>query len=177
MSTASILRKSIYTRTKLTTHFPLSSRTFTTSPLVLEKKPSSPSSPPPWASQPGPPRLPKEEQEIFDKLQKSSTGAFSTMKSDAPPDIKIDEPSDVMEQHPNMRRGEKPLFEGERNPQTGEVGGPKTNPLKYGDYAYNGRVTGKFFPSSSPLPSILSLPLLILSLLFLALWVYRDALP
>lgn len=64
------------------------------------------------------------------------------MKSDAPPDIKIDEPSDVMEQHPNMRRGEKPLFDGERNPQTGEVGGPKTNPLKYGDYSYNGRVTG-----------------------------------
>lgn len=31
-----------------------------------------------WSPGPSPPRLPKEEQEIFEQLQKDSTGAFST---------------------------------------------------------------------------------------------------
>ena len=34
-----------------------------------------------------------------------------------------------------------PEFEGNVNPKTGEVNGPKQDPLKYGDWAYNGRVT------------------------------------
>ncbi|KAF3905798.1 hypothetical protein AA313_de0205138 [Arthrobotrys entomopaga] len=45
-------------------------------------------------------------------------------------------------QHPDLLKGgEKPLFEGDRNPVTGEVGGPKTDPVKYGDWSFNGRVT------------------------------------
>lgn len=43
-----------------------------------------------------------------------------------------------------MRRGAKPEFEGEKNPKTGEVGGPKNEPLRWGgsgDWSYNGRVT------------------------------------
>lgn len=46
--------------------------------------------------------------------------------------------------HPNMRRGAPPEFEGEVNPKTGEVGGPKNEPLRWGvegDWSYNGRVT------------------------------------
>jgi hypothetical protein len=46
--------------------------------------------------------------------------------------------------HPNMRRGAPPEFEGETNPKTGEVGGPKNEPLRWGavgDWSYNGRVT------------------------------------
>lgn len=38
----------------------------------------------------------------------------------------------------------KPEFEGETNPKTGEVGGPKNEPLRWGhegDWSYNGRVT------------------------------------
>lgn len=41
-------------------------------------------------------------------------------------------------------RGAKPEFEGDTNPKTGEVGGPKTEPLRWGsagDWSYNGRVT------------------------------------
>lgn len=41
-------------------------------------------------------------------------------------------------------RGAPPEFEGERNPRTGEVGGPKNEPLRWGaagDWSYNGRVT------------------------------------
>lgn len=48
------------------------------------------------------------------------------------------------ELHPDVRRGAKPEFEGDRNPKTGEVGGPKNEPLRWGDkgdWSYNGRVT------------------------------------
>lgn len=48
------------------------------------------------------------------------------------------------ELHPNVRRGAKPEFEGEVNPKTGEVGGPKNEPLRWGaagEWAYNGRTT------------------------------------
>jgi hypothetical protein len=46
--------------------------------------------------------------------------------------------------HPNLRRGAPPEFEGDVNPKTGEVGGPKNDPLRWGergDWSFNGRVT------------------------------------
>ncbi|GAD94574.1 DUF1674 domain protein [Paecilomyces variotii No. 5] len=112
----------------------------------------------PFARPPAPPRLPKEEQEIFEELQKQSTGAFSTPRTppkvnqspnsapepEAAPSRQINASGDGEELHPNMRMGAQPEFEGERNPKTGEVGGPKTEPLRWGgggDWSYNGRVT------------------------------------
>jgi hypothetical protein len=115
---------------------------------------------------PAPPRLPKEEQERFEQLQKASTGAFSTPRG--PPKINQSPHStesndhitkaasegtqelgagikgDGEELHPNIRKGAKPEFEGDTNPKTGEVGGPKNEPLRWGesgDWSYNGRVT------------------------------------
>lgn len=130
---------------------------------------------------PAPPRLPTEEQELFEKLQKESTGAFSTPRS--PPKInqspdataadvaqadsviadraeKVAESSTSQfekefkkvieargkgeELHPNVRRGATPEFEGDTNPKTGEVGGPKNEPLRWGaagEWSYNGRTT------------------------------------
>lgn len=131
---------------------------------------------------PAPPRLPKEEQEIFEALQRQSTGAFSTPRS--PPQINQspdstsveaseaeslttqraekmaeqgqkqsfkDEFNRVIEArgkgeelHPNVRRGAKPEFDGDVNPKTGEVGGPKNEPLRWGaagEWSYNGRTT------------------------------------
>ena len=47
-------------------------------------------------------------------------------------------------EHRDLRRGAKPEFEGEVNPKTGEVGGPKNEPLRWGargDWSFNGRVT------------------------------------
>jgi len=131
---------------------------------------------------PSPPRLPKEEQEIFEALQRQSTGAFSTPR--APPKINQSPDSTPAEQseaeaetaaraekigeegsqrsfkdefnrvieargkgeelHPNVRRGAKPEFEGDVNPKTGEVGGPKNDPLRWGsvsEWTYNGRAT------------------------------------
>ncbi|KAK8217234.1 hypothetical protein M8818_001487 [Zalaria obscura] len=121
-----------------------------------------------WSPGPAPPRLPKEEQELFEKLQRQSTGAFSTPQTStsatdpAPPtstsrpqinqspdsteerlSVRVDE-GEGEELHPNVRRGAKPEFEGEVNPKTGEVGGPKNEPLRWGhagDWSYNGRVT------------------------------------
>ncbi|KAF3048042.1 putative mitochondrial protein, conserved [Didymella heteroderae] len=119
---------------------------------------------------PAPPRLPREEQELFEKLQKQSTGAFSQPKPDpeptsqpdmrmkinqspdssSEPEIRFENGKDIKkgeEFHPNMRRGAPPEFEGDVNPKTGEVGGPKNEPLRWGsgegrgDWSYNGRVT------------------------------------
>ncbi|KAL6703563.1 hypothetical protein ACN47E_009508 [Coniothyrium glycines] len=121
-----------------------------------------------FASGPAPPRLPKEEQEVFERLQKQSTGAFSQPRADpdvtATPSMRMQvnqspdsssEGSEVRfengraikkgeDLHPNMRRGAPPEFEGDVNPKTGEVGGPKNEPLRWGshvDWSYNGRVT------------------------------------
>ncbi|KAF1999174.1 DUF1674-domain-containing protein, partial [Amniculicola lignicola CBS 123094] len=159
-------------------------RPFTTSPRHLSS---------PFVSGPAPPRLPKEEQEIFDRLQQQSTGAFSTPREEGAAVTKTEDagkeeaagarmermdirsrinqspdstPSPISsstppspstaspptskpikagdEFHPNMRRGAPPEFEGEVNPKTGEVGGPKNEPLRWGaqaDWSYNGRVT------------------------------------
>ncbi|KAL1883646.1 hypothetical protein Plec18167_002653 [Paecilomyces lecythidis] len=112
----------------------------------------------PFARPPAPPRLPQEEQEIFEELQKQSTGAFSTPRTppkvnqspnsapepEAAPAAQINASGDGEELHPNMRMGAQPEFEGEKNPKTGEIGGPKTEPLRWGgdgDWSYNGRVT------------------------------------
>jgi hypothetical protein len=100
---------------------------------------------------PSPPKLPKEEQEIFEKLQQQSTGAFSTPRAtpqvNQSPDseaVKIEAKGDGGELHPDTKTGLKPEFEGEKNPKTGEVGGPKNEPLRWGsggDWSYGGRVT------------------------------------
>jgi hypothetical protein len=130
------------------TFSPISRRTITTSSPLQSS----------WSSGPAPPRLPKEEQELFDKLMKQSTGAFSTPKespTDTPAEASSSNPqvnqSPALnadgkgeELHPNIRRGAPPEFQGDINPETGEVGGPKNNPLRWGhasDWSYNGRVT------------------------------------
>lgn len=125
-----------------------------------------------WSPGPAPPRLPKEEQDIFDQLQKESTGAFSTPRqrpqinqspqsasssqSTQNTQTKADASSQSLEAqmsakvkkgeelHPNIRRGAEPEFAGDVNPKTGESGGPKNEPLRWGDagdWSYNGRVT------------------------------------
>lgn len=144
-------------------------RTLATSPPVRSR----------WTTGPSPPRLPKEEQEIFERLQQQSTGAFSTPRQLAEEVEKLNdtevssdeldlggaatrsgEADKMLEQlrerarlaakgdgeelHPNVRRGAAPEFEGDVNPKTGEVGGPKNEPLRWGvesDWSYNGRVT------------------------------------
>ncbi|KAJ5881474.1 uncharacterized protein N7529_000146 [Penicillium soppii] len=100
--------------------------------------------PMPFSDSPAPPRLPKEEQEIFEQLQKRSTGAFSTPQVNQSPQAEIQADGSGGELHPDAPKGLKPEFEGEKNPKTGEVGGPKNEPLRWGsrgDWSYGGRVT------------------------------------
>ncbi|TAQ86185.1 hypothetical protein B7494_g5478 [Chlorociboria aeruginascens] len=141
-----------------------------------------------FATGPSPPRLPPKEQEEFERLQKSSTGAFSTAKPQQPnvttnptsssssssspqinqsPASRPDENVELMainarvaatgkgaELHPDIRRGAKPEFEGEVNPKTGEVGGPKIEPLRsfmhFSHYSFGHCINDIFAPSSGP---------------------------
>ncbi|OTA90072.1 hypothetical protein M434DRAFT_78474 [Hypoxylon sp. CO27-5] len=116
-----------------------------------------------FQSMPSPPRLPPDQQAEFERLQRTantqegfnptSTPDFSSPASNplttgsssavdgltpAAPTIEDDFASVP------LRKGAPPEFEGDVNPKTGEVGGPKNEPLRWGpggDYSFNGRVT------------------------------------
>lgn len=120
----------------------LTTRTISTTPRFLAA----------FGSGPSPLRLPPDQQAEFERLQKASRGAFSqpsepaaeatssTPQVNQTPTIDASQEGEVL--HPNVRRGAPPEFEGDVNPKTGEVGGPKNDPLKWkGDWSYNGRVT------------------------------------
>ncbi|SCV05191.1 LANO_0H02058g1_1 [Lachancea nothofagi CBS 11611] len=97
---------------------------------------------------PAPPQLPKEEQEEFEKLQRIAQSQEA-----------IDEYNRELEQDTTKESAKSPFlkadiggfspefsktipeFEGDVNPKTGERGGPKQDPLRHGDYSFNGRVT------------------------------------
>ncbi|RGP64835.1 hypothetical protein FSPOR_7771 [Fusarium sporotrichioides] len=112
-----------------------------------------------FQSRPGPPKLPAEEQAEFERLQRAAsvssafqptqetaaaeatgaTPATSQIKHTTTPEKKTDDEMNV-----GYFRGAPPEFEGDVNPKTGEVGGPKNEPLRWGgdsDWSYNGRAT------------------------------------
>ncbi|KAK0705654.1 hypothetical protein B0H67DRAFT_458897, partial [Lasiosphaeris hirsuta] len=104
--------------------------------------------------QPSPPRLPADQQAEFERLQRAAEAALSshTMAAAAPsssqqqPSAEAGVGATVSPGtfSAGMRKGAPPEFEGEQNPLTGEVGGPKNEPLRWGsegDWSYNGRVT------------------------------------
>ncbi|KAI9791848.1 MAG: putative mitochondrial protein, conserved [Peltula sp. TS41687] len=129
------------------------------------------------AAGPSPPRLPKEEQEIFERLQRSATGPATAPKHSTAAtitnstlsntDANHTTPHNVAAKgagqqqsdsspgsnssgwdegtsHPDLRKPVKPDFKGDVNPRTGEVGGPKNEPLRWGasgDWSYKGRAT------------------------------------
>jgi hypothetical protein len=120
-------------RTYLLRHISRSSskyyRTITTT--IPSQSPTSSNPPPPSDfNRPSPPRLPKHLQEEFEKLQKQAESA---------PTGNVAE--DGRELHPDMRRPIRAEFKGERNPNTGEIGGPKVEPTKHGDWSYGGRAS------------------------------------
>ncbi|XBW37644.1 hypothetical protein QEN19_003225 [Hanseniaspora menglaensis] len=118
--------------------------------------------------QPAPHKLPLKEQLEFESLiQKANSELIFEEYNESIAKNKIDDINDpkkfeqlIKEKQAMMENfkgleGEKettsvpktystntiPEFEGNINPKTGEVNGPKQDPLKYGDWAYNGRVT------------------------------------
>ncbi|KAF9876145.1 hypothetical protein CkaCkLH20_06591 [Colletotrichum karsti] len=121
---------------------------------------------------PAPPRLPADQQAEFERLQRAAsvssafqdyanpsaseattaadnTTTTETVAAEATPETnKPANPtissSDEDTMHPAYVRGAPAEFEGDVNPRTGEVGGPKREPLRWGsggDWSYNGRVT------------------------------------
>lgn len=90
---------------------------------------------------PAPPRLPAHLQKEFEELQRKAATplASSSLSSNK---AEVSSPSQSIEEHPDLRRKPKPEFEGEVNPKTGEVGGPKNDPLAYEkEWTYGGRAT------------------------------------
>lgn len=112
---------------------------------------------------PAPPRLPAEQQAEFERLQRAVADRFADPTplpheqpqtspaatsrhvstsgggGEAPVKAQAEEVATG-----GVWRGAPPEFDGEKNPKTGEVGGPKTEPLRWGsagDWSYNGRVT------------------------------------
>ena len=74
---------------------------------------------------PRPMPLPPKQQAEYDELQKAGQQRLDSLSA-----------------HPDARKLKHQEFKGERNPVTGEVNGPKTDPLKYKtDWSYGGRVT------------------------------------
>jgi len=87
-------------------------------------------------NRPAPPPLPREDQrELEELLQKAHTSLAPSNDQD---DLTV---------HPNTRIPIKPEFEGETNPNTGEQGGPKREPVARwsadpgGDWSFKGRVS------------------------------------
>ncbi len=119
------------TMTSIISRFPrgrsLSLRTLSTTSRTLAVRP-------PPLSRPGPPPLPKEEQAEFEALFKAASTVGGTPAMTKPA---------AELQHPDLRRKPKPDFEGDVNPKTGEMGGPKKDPFLAGDgdWQYAGRVT------------------------------------
>lgn len=98
---------------------------------------------------PSPPKLPREEQVEFERLQKiaNSQAAIDEYNSkiigDATKESLNNEhltKNDIGGFSPEFSKT-IPEFEGDVNPKTGERGGPKQDPLRHGDYSFNGRVT------------------------------------
>ncbi|KAL4723620.1 hypothetical protein ACLX1H_009260 [Fusarium chlamydosporum] len=100
-----------------------------------------------FQSRPAPPKLPAEQQAEFERLQRAAsvssafqpteetatsaagptTPATSQVRHTTIPEKKTDDEMNV-----GYFRGAPPEFEGDVNPKTGEVGGPKNEPLRWG---------------------------------------------
>lgn len=103
---------------------------------------------------PSPPPLPKEDQEEFERLQRQANLSRAFQEYAENDEGELDEAAledgprinqesvQAQNLHPDYHYSNiKPDFEGDTNPETGEVGGPKQDPLRHGDYSFNARVT------------------------------------
>jgi hypothetical protein len=112
--------------------------------LAFIQRPSSTFAP--GAPSPAPPRLPPAEQAEFERLQRSAAAQILGEPAvGAKPDILATPAGSKVDTIANIpTRMPAPEFEGDKNPRTGEVNGPKSEPLRWGskgDWSYNGRVT------------------------------------
>ncbi|KZT28970.1 hypothetical protein NEOLEDRAFT_1160660 [Neolentinus lepideus HHB14362 ss-1] len=90
-------------------------------------------------ARPSPPPLPAEQQQEFEELVRAAQAPLSrpSARSEAEAQLAM---------HPDARAPLRAEFEGEVNPSTGEIGGPKREPVKKwrddeGDWSFKGRVS------------------------------------
>lgn len=90
-------------------------------------------------SRPAPIPLPPKEQREFENLVANPQGNLLREQLKDAAQSSTDATDEL---HPDyVNRRPKPTFQGEKNPTTGEIGGPKSEPLTHGDWSYGGRVT------------------------------------
>ncbi|KAL8278651.1 hypothetical protein RQP46_008943 [Phenoliferia psychrophenolica] len=94
-------------------------------------------------ARPAPPQLPRAQQREFEELLRrvnapASQPAEGVEEDD---DVVLEISMEDLAMHPDFRKKPKPGFEGTTNPETGEIGGPKNEPLKHGDWSYGGKCT------------------------------------
>ncbi|RIA98633.1 hypothetical protein C1645_749407 [Glomus cerebriforme] len=87
---------------------------------------------PSFNSRPAPvPLEDPQEQKEFEELVRKNLGSFTSVNAQTEEELT----------HPDLRKRQPPQFEGDKNPETGEIGGPKQEPLTHGDWSYGSRVT------------------------------------
>lgn len=99
-----------------------------------------------FRQQPAPPKLAPEQQAEFERLQRKAavSSAFNPPAAGSNSQASAAEQEEDEDVNQGLFRGAKPEFKGDTNPKTGEVGGPKNEPLRWGgegDWSYNGRAT------------------------------------
>ncbi|KAF4444395.1 hypothetical protein F53441_11143 [Fusarium austroafricanum] len=105
-----------------------------------------------FQSRPSPPKLPADQQAEFERLQRAASVSSAFQPQEETPATTpatsqvrhTTTPEKADDVNVGLFRGAPPEFEGDTNPKTGEVGGPKNEPLRWGgegDWSYNGRVT------------------------------------
>ena len=94
-------------------------------------------------NRPAPPPLPPKQQREFEELVRAASAPASSKNSSVSAEV-----ADLQARiargeglHPDARQPPPPEFDGDTNPATGEVGGPKREPLRHGDWSYGGRIT------------------------------------
>lgn len=100
---------------------------------------------------PSPQRLPdKEQKEFEDSIKKANTQMaiedYNERNGNA--DLEAEDKPAIDDQQQSTPDAAGPMvmktvpeFEGNVNPKTGEVNGPKQDPTRHGDWSFNGRVT------------------------------------
>lgn len=82
-------------------------------------------------------RLPPAEQQEFERLQRIALAQLAIDSYNLGANTKLTTDIGLFQMNKIV-----PEFEGDVNPVTGEVGGPKQDPLRHAnEWAYNGRVT------------------------------------
>lgn len=84
-------------------------------------------------NRPAPPSLPPQQQREFEELIRRQA-APASKPIDGTTHLSQPEEGEL-ELHPDYRARPKAKFEGDRNPETGEVGGPKNEPLQHGEFS------------------------------------------